>query len=100
MLGESSEYNIIATLQYSRRCCTKYDTIRAPIAELKYYVLQELTEFCNLEAIPDTERRTLCANPNKKWVLKVLSHIQGKLMIIIIIRLYYSLRKAIHVVEQ
>ncbi|GAA6234805.1 C-C motif chemokine 20-like [Lates japonicus] len=51
-------------------CCTQYQENPIPIKWLKYYINQEITDFCNIKAtiFLTMKSKLVCADPDADWV--------------------------------
>ncbi|XP_040911823.1 C-C motif chemokine 20 [Toxotes jaculatrix] len=61
-------------------CCTQYHEPRVPVRLLRYYTVQEITDFCNIRAIVfrTMKNKLLCANPQSEWVQYAMGFVPEK----------------------
>uniref|UniRef100_UPI00398F087D C-C motif chemokine 20-like n=1 Tax=Pristiophorus japonicus TaxID=55135 RepID=UPI00398F087D len=62
-------------------CCLSYSRIALPFKLISGYVEQQSNEICDIDAIIfyTVKGRAVCANPESKWVKKVLKRLSKKL---------------------
>ncbi|XP_078120074.1 C-C motif chemokine 20 [Sander vitreus] len=61
---------LVALSESSPFCCTQYQENPIPVKFLKYYRIQEVTDYCNIKAIifKTWRNKLVCADPHRKWV--------------------------------
>ncbi|XP_042353044.1 C-C motif chemokine 20 [Plectropomus leopardus] len=72
---------LVALTESSPMCCTQYQEHPVPVKLLKYYRIQEITDYCNIKAIifRTVKNKLLCADPDKKWVKIAMDSVPEKL---------------------
>ncbi|RVE61835.1 hypothetical protein OJAV_G00174290 [Oryzias javanicus] len=61
------------------RCCRKYMKNKLPFPIIKGYSIQDLTEFCPINAIIfHTRKGKTCANPALSWVMEYVERIRKR----------------------
>ncbi|XP_028987455.2 C-C motif chemokine 20 [Betta splendens] len=66
---------LVVLSEGSRRfCCTKYHQSPIPDRLLKYYIIQDAAQNCNIEAIifRTVRNRLVCASRDSEWVQRAL----------------------------
>ncbi|XP_060940933.1 C-C motif chemokine 8 [Limanda limanda] len=62
---------------YMNPCCTQYNENPIPVRFLRCYIVQEVTNFCNLKAVifKTLKNKFVCANPDSEWVQQAMESV-------------------------